>query len=128
MITKIQEILRPFGITRKYAGCQQLALAVQIIQNDPDSLEAVGKQIYRPIASQCHCEWKSVERNVRTLAMRAWDVNPQYLQQIAGYPLSASPTAAEFMEIISNYIQRSTPPQPCPVRTCPTLERRFSLL
>lgn len=112
MMKQIEEVLRPFGITRKYVGCHQLALAVQIIQQEPDSLEAIGKQIYIPIAASCHCEWKTIERNMRTLAMRAWMVNPTYLQQLAGYPLHSSPTAAEFMEIISNYIQR------CPASSC----------
>lgn len=110
MIEQVQEILRPFHITHKYVGCRQLALAVQIIRDNPDSLEAVGKQIYRPIAAVYHCEWKSVERNMRTLAMHAWDSDRRALEKLAGYPLSAPPTAADFIEIVSNYILRHPRP------------------
>lgn len=106
MITQVQQLLRPFGITPKYIGCRQLARALEIIRDDPDSLEAIGKCIYDPIARQYNCSWRTIERNIRTLSLRAWDADPRYLQQLAGYPLSAPPSTACFVEIVSNYLQR----------------------
>lgn len=112
MITQVQEILRPFGITPKYVGCRQLAMALEIIRDDPDSLEAIGKRVYQPIAKKYHCQWSSVERNMRTLSTRAWNEDPAYLQHLAGYPLTFAPSAADFVEIISNYVQRHPTPGP----------------
>ena len=49
----------------------------------------------------------TVERNLRTVVSRAWQVNPDLLCRMAGYPLTAAPTASEFIEIIASYIIRS---------------------
>ena len=45
------------------------------------------------------------ERNVRTAVSRAWQVNPELLRAVAGYPLDAAPTASEFIEMLASYIQ-----------------------
>ena len=37
----------------------------------------------------------------------AWENDPARLVQIAGYPLDNRPSAVQFIEIFSNYIQRN---------------------
>ena len=87
-MTTILETLRPFGITRCYKGFPLTVYAIHL-------------------AVHFGCKWTAVERNLRTVVSRAWQVNPDLLCRMAGYPLTAAPTASEFIEIIASYIIRS---------------------
>lgn len=106
MIT-IQNILRPFGITGRYKGFHHVCFSIQLAVTDDFRLNAVTREIYMVTAVQFNCNWKAVERNIRTVVIRAWNVNPDLLSQMAGYPLDGPPTASEFIEIVSSYILRS---------------------
>lgn len=113
----IQDILRPFGITRCYKGCKHASYAIYLAVTNDTRLEAVVKEIYMDVASHFGCSYYSVERNIRTVAARAWNVNPDLLREMAGYPIddthtkNAPVTASEFVEIIASYILRSSKPQ-----------------
>ena len=108
-MTTIQDALRPFGITRCYRRFKHTIFAIHLVLTDKARLDAVAKNIYMETASFFECEWTAVERNIRTVASRAWRVNPDLLCQMAGYPLTAPPTASEFIEIVSSYIIRTYP-------------------
>jgi two-component system response regulator (stage 0 sporulation protein A) len=100
----LQEVLRPLGITRRYTGFEQLEQAIEIVANDQDAIGSIRKRIFYPISERYYCDWKSVERNVRTLVDRAWKVNPQYLEKLAGYPLNRKPTAIDFVDIVAQHV------------------------
>lgn len=110
-MTSIQSTLRSFGITRCYKGFRRIEFSVALAISEQERLEAVTKEIYMETASHFGCTWTAVERNIRTAVTRAWKVNPALLCEIAGYPLTCIPTASEFIEIVSNYIIRSSLPQ-----------------
>lgn len=103
----IQNILRLFGITGRYKGFYYVCFSIQLAVSDDLRLSAVTKEIYMATALHFNCNWKSVERNIRTVVIRAWNVNPDLLSQMAGYTLDGTPTASEFIEIISSFILRS---------------------
>lgn len=107
----IQKTLRLFGITRCYIGSKHVEFAVALAVSEEDRLEAVTKESYMETASHFRCKWTAVERNIRTAVARAWRVNPALLCKMAGYPLTCTPTASEFIEIITSYILRSSQPQ-----------------
>lgn len=111
----IYETLRRFGITRCYKGFKHTAYAIHLAVLDETRLQAVTKEIYMETAAHFGCKWTAVERNIRTAVLRAWTVNPNLLCQMAGYPLTCTPTASEFIEIISSYLLRSNRPQPAPL-------------
>lgn len=111
-MTRIQNTLRPFGITKCYKGFHRVCFSIHLAITDDSRLEAVTKEIYMETASHFDCAWTAVERNIRTVVARAWQVNPNLLIHMAGYPLDGTPTASEFIEIISSYILRSSQPQP----------------
>ena len=92
---EVYKLLRPFGITKKYIGVSQLTLALLILLEDPTSLHAVQKQIYMIIAERFCVNWKSIERNIRTLSTAAWRANPEYLELLAQYPLEKRPTSGD---------------------------------
>lgn len=110
-MTIVQNTLRLFGITRCYKGFKHTAYAICLAVRDESCLEAVTKEIYMETASHFNCEWTAVERNIRTAVARAWKVNRPLLLEMAGYPLTCSPTASEFIEIVASYIIRSSLPQ-----------------
>ena len=106
-MTTILETLRPFGITRCYKGFPLTVYAIHLAVMEEDRLEEITEKIYRETADHFGCKWTAVERNLRTVVSRAWQVNPDLLCRMAGYPLTAAPTASEFIEIIASYIIRS---------------------
>lgn len=98
-MTTILETLRPFGITRCYKGFPLTVYAIHLAVMEEDRLEEITEKIYRETADHFGCKW--------TVVSRAWQVNPDLLCRMAGYPLTAAPTASEFIEIIASYIIRS---------------------
>lgn len=104
---QITIMLRSLGITHSYLGYRRIVLAVTLALDNPDRLEAVIKEIYRPVAAACGCRWTAVERTLRTLSHRAWQVNPRLLSQMAGYPLRRAPSAAQFLEILTVHAARN---------------------
>ena len=105
---EIQSMLRCFGITRCYKGFAHMAYAIFLAVQDENRLTAITKEIYMEVAAHFHCNWTAIERNVRTAVSRAWQVNPELLRAVAGYPLDAAPTASEFIEIMATYVQKQT--------------------
>lgn len=102
---EVCELLRPFGITEKYIGLSQLALALQILLENPEYIHAVQKRIYMEIAELFCVNWKTIERNIRTLSTVAMRTDPQHLELLAQYPLAKRPTAVQFMEIVLRSIR-----------------------
>ena len=107
-MTRIQETLRPLGVTRCYKGFHHVCFSIHLAVTDDFRMEAVTKEIYTETAIHFGCKWTAVERNIRTVVARAWQVNPSLLCRMAGYPLDGTPTASEFIEIVSSYILRSS--------------------
>ena len=98
-INVIRRELRALGITRRCRCYGRIVMAIQ--------LEAVTKEIYWEVGSRCGRKWTAVERNIRTAVQIAWRTNPELLREMAGYPLDGPPTASEFLEILSNDVQRA---------------------
>ena len=103
----VQDSLRCFGITKRYTGYLHLVYCIQLVIADDFRLAAVTKEIYMEAAAYFDCKWTRIERNIRTLAAVAWQLNADLLIQMAGYPLSNAPTTSEFIEILASYFLRS---------------------
>ena len=106
-INVIRRELRALGITRRCRCYGRIVMAIQLAVDQEDSLEAVTKEIYWEVGSRCGRKWTAVERNIRTAVQIAWRTNPELLREMAGYPLDGPPTASEFLEILSNDVQRA---------------------
>ena len=111
-ITFVQDILRSFGITRCYKGFKHTEYAICLAIQDESRLEAITKEVYMETANHFECNWRAVERNIRTAVAKAWRTNRPLLCEMAGYPLGKEPTVSEFIEIIASYIIRTHQPQP----------------
>ena len=102
----VAESLRRLGILRTYLGHRAVLAAVQLALEDESRLHQVTKGIYMEAARRCGQSWSAVERNIRTAARRAWEANPRYLEQLAGYPLDGPPSASELIEILATDAMR----------------------
>lgn len=107
MVTKIKETLRLLGITHSRPGFRRVVCAIELVLEDEDRLEAVTKEVYEVAAARIGGNWKTTERNIRSAVNTAWEHNRELLDEMAAYPLPSPPKASEFLEIVSNYIQRT---------------------
>ena len=103
---QLDQILRPLGITRSLKNYRVLCECVALICEQEDRLEAVQKEIYTPISKQRHCKWSAIQSAVRRAAEKAWALNPEGVQQLAGYPLTGAPSAVQFLEMLYNAVVR----------------------
>lgn len=106
---RIAQTLRPLGITRSMKAYGVLTDCILRILEQEDRLEAVQKEIYEPLADQRCCYWTAIQSSVRRAAQSAWSTNPEYVQQLAGYPLTGCPSSVQFLEMLYNAIARSQP-------------------
>ena len=102
----IEDTLRELGIGKNYISQKRTVVVIQLALEDEDRLLRVKKGIYIPAAEQCNCTWSAVERNIRTVVEKAWEVNRDGLIKMAGDPMSGPPTASEFIEIMVYHIQK----------------------
>lgn len=105
MIEKIQALLYSIGITGNYIGFHQVASAIEIAVYDPQSLLMVTKGLYLDVAKQYKTDWKTVERNIRTVISITWGCSKQELERIAGHSLFKKPTPAQFIAILSRHLK-----------------------
>lgn len=100
--------LRTLGIGRQYLGYNITIAAVQLVLDDENRLLCIKQGVFLPLAEQQNCDWRTIERNIRTVIHRAWTVNRPYLSELAGYPMHQEPTVTEFVEILSAHILRES--------------------
>ena len=105
---KIDDVLRPLGITRSFRSYRALRECIVRICNQEERLEAVQKEIYEPVAEMQHCKWPAIQSAVRRAAKLAWEVNPDAVRELAGYPLTGCPSAVQFLEMVYNAVARSS--------------------
>ena len=111
---EISEVLRLLGIGGNYSGHRLTAAAVILTIKDPDRLLYVTNHLYWPVAQQHGCSWQCVERAIRSAAKRAWERNPDYLKELARYPMEKAPTASEFVDILASHFLRTDVQHPSP--------------
>lgn len=103
----LNETLQSLGISKCYKGYRQLHLSVELALDDESRLECITDCIYNQVADMCNCDCRHIERNIRTVANHAWEVNAKRLTEIAGYTLISSPSVSELISILVTYIERN---------------------
>ncbi len=104
--TLIISDLRTLGIGWQYRGYKLIIHAVQRAAMNEDRLFAVREEIYIPIANHFSMDWRNIERNIRTVIHRAWQVNRDYLCKLAGYELQREPSVTQFLEMLTAHVLR----------------------
>ena len=103
---RINDVLRYVGITRNMNAYIILSQALTLIAEDEDRLRAVEKEIYTPIADKKLYEPKAVQSTIRRASKVAWDLCPDRVQKLAGYPLNGRPSAVTMLELLYNGVAR----------------------
>jgi len=101
----VKETLRSLGLSGCYAGWEALVHAIMLVIQDESRLCNVMANVYAVTAAELHLDVCNIERNIRTLIQRAWQVDKERLIAIAGYKLDGPPSAAQFIEIIASYVR-----------------------
>lgn len=102
----IQWLLHHLGATENYTGFFPTVYAVQLSIDNPARLRLITKLIYPDVAARYDTNWKSVERNIRTLVSVTWEHDPLMLSGLAGFPLKRRPTNAQFLSILASFCTR----------------------
>lgn len=102
MDMKIQRLLYSIGLTENYVGYHQMMIALEIAAQEPESLRLVTKWLYPETARRCGTNWKSVERNIRTLLHYTWKNSRHALEQMAGHSFNTMPKPAQFLAILAH--------------------------
>ena len=105
-MTTIQEHLRRLDIGNRYKGYRMIIIAVKLGMEDENSLQCAQELLYKPIAQQLGCSFRSVERDIRTVIAHAWSYNPAYLSHLAGFSLPYPPTVCQFLDILVSFSLR----------------------
>ena len=105
-MTNLQEHLWHLGVGRRLKGYKMTVLAVNLAIEDEERLLCAQEFLYKPIAAKLGCDFRNVERDIRTVIEHAWRTNPSYLVHLAGYPLAYPPTVRQFLDILVSFSLR----------------------
>ena len=104
MREQIRIILYRLGITEKYDGFYYLRYASLRLVNAPDELALVTKCLYREVARKYHITWEAAERSMRNAVKIAWQLRPEYVEEIAGRALDHYPPLTKFLSYFLRYL------------------------
>ncbi len=105
-MVNIQEHLWHLGVGKRLKGYRMTILAVSLAIADEECLQCAQEHLYKPIAEKMDCDFRSVERNIRTVIEHAWQSNPDYLSRLAGFSLNHPPTVIQFLDILVTFLMR----------------------
>lgn len=99
---EIYDLLYRLGVTANYTGFFHTAYALYLAVQQPERLLLVTKSLYPAVASRYRTNWKSVERNIRTVGAIIWQQNRPLLEALARRPLPRKPSSASLLAILSH--------------------------
>lgn len=100
----IHDLLFRLGITAKYKGYFYATYAVTLCMEEQELLLSITKRLYPEVARKYKTNWKTVERDIRTVSAAAWSANRLLLEALANRPLDRCLCAAEFISVILNAV------------------------
>lgn len=101
---KIRDVLYQFGLTATSSAFFQMSCAIHLTIDDPTILIYTTKYLYPKVGREFHANWKSVERSLRRITLRAWQNNPALFNRMAQYHYPRCPTASQFIAVVAAYL------------------------
>lgn len=98
---RVCHLLRRMGVTPNYTGFHQAARAACEAARRPELMLSLSKWLYPLVAREMNTTGAAVERNIRTVILRAWRQNSELLRQCARFPLNKRPTCGEFLDMLA---------------------------
>lgn len=103
----IKQLLRKFGIGKRYKGYYYTIEAVSLYMDIEDIDVMITKDIYSVLAIKFGSDPASIERCMRTVIELCWRNNESLIFDIAGYEVFRRPTNSEFLDMLANYIEEN---------------------
>lgn len=100
----IHTLLRSLGITANYRGYHITIIACELLMKNEMLFLRITKGLYPEVARKLNCRTITVERNIRTIIYRAWDIRRERLCEIAGIELTEPPKVVEFLDMLISYV------------------------
>ena len=107
----IHTLLRSLGITANYCGYHITVIACELLMQDEMLFLRITKGLYPEVAKRLNCGTFTIERNIRTIIYRAWDVRRERLCEIAGIELTEPPKVVEFLDMLISYMEKQNSEQ-----------------
>lgn len=108
MMIREKEILNNLGIRCNLLGYNYILDALKMVQEDPDSLKNITKELYPELAKLHKTQPCNIERAIRHAIEHAWNRgNIDYKNEIFGYtvhPEKGRPSNGEFLAAIAHYL------------------------
>ena len=104
---ELYSLLHQLGVTSNYTGFFFTAHAVSLAVQQPERLLLVTKWLYPEVAKRYGTTSGCVERNIRTVVRVAWAANRALLEALAHHPLTARPTASQFLSILAESVRQT---------------------
>lgn len=106
---RIARELRRLCVPGHLKGSGYLAYMLDRAIPDKNQLDLITKNLYPDTGQHFGVSAGSVERNVRTAICSSWKRGGQVvLEEMAEHPLGEPPTSSEFLDIVSDYIRRTS--------------------
>ena len=106
----MRRILVELGVPENIKGHSRLVAAICIAIRNPDSLNAITKELYPAVAKEFQDTPSRVERAIRHAIENAWDrCDYDVLRHYFGNtvsPTKGKPTNSEFIARISNMVRQ----------------------
>lgn len=100
VLVEIYDLLYRLGVTANFTGFFHTACAAMLCVEHPDRLLLVTKWLYPEVAKRYGTDWKTVERNIRTVGCIIWLKNRPLLERLARGPLVERPRNAQLLSIL----------------------------
>lgn len=100
-----KEILYKLGITLRYKGYWYISYSMKLLLRDENYLLNLSASLYSEIAKHYNVSIHSVEYDIRTAIIVAWEANPELLEEIAKVKLYKAPANKDFLESLLSFIK-----------------------
>ena len=104
MKKEIKQILNTLGTTSKYKGYYPTIDAVEIFVNRYGECINLSQELYPKLSHKYNMSCYSIERNIHTIANKAYRSNKKMLEMLLNKNLNECPSNYLFLEAIAFYI------------------------
>ena len=106
-------MLRALGVSGNHMGYRGLVEAIRLIAVNPDQLYT--KELYPAVGEIMGCNWRQVERDIRTAIESAWDARDtvvwdEFFPHRRG--MKAKPTNSVFISTLGQFLRKSLAAHP----------------
>ena len=102
-LNEIYKLLLSLGISAKYRGYYHAAYSVLLCVQQPERIYFITKYVYPAVAQHYHTNWRSVERNIRSINALCWANHAELLCALCHCQLTHPPTNKEFIAILASH-------------------------